>query len=87
MFEVLLRGLFHPGRQLGHDAQQAYTALLSLAASAKDDRCAPALPVLSSCRRWLARARLCAYQRPSLGRLQKSAHAALPTRTLLHAAL
>lgn len=40
VFEVLLQGLFHPSRQLGQEAQQAYTALLSLAAAARDDRCA-----------------------------------------------
>ncbi|GAB4822406.1 hypothetical protein N2152v2_009452 [Parachlorella kessleri] len=38
VFEVLLQGLFHPGRQLGPDAQQAYITLLSLAAAARDDR-------------------------------------------------
>lgn len=38
VFDTLLQGLFHPGRQLGPEALQACSSLLSLAAAARDNR-------------------------------------------------
>jgi hypothetical protein len=38
VFEVLLQGLFSPGRQLQPEAVQAYSGLLALAAAADDRR-------------------------------------------------
>jgi hypothetical protein len=38
VFEVLLQGLFSPGRQLQPEAVQAYSGLLALAAAADDLR-------------------------------------------------